>query len=303
MVEALGGLGAAAPLARAHGRQQGGPIFVRCPYELSDYFGLIVSGIADELAAHGRPMVLDAGEASQARHPLGQLPVRAESSGAILVLPPEDTAELARLARHGFPFVIVDPRTAAPPGAFVVAAAHYEGARELTEHLLSLGHRRIAVLAGPTEWQVSRDRMAGHMDALARVGATQEPSLIESIPPTIDEGREGARRLLASPLRPTAIVCFNDKVAVGAMRAAAHAGLVVPGDVAVVGFDDSELSRATTPELTTVRQPLAEMGRVAVTQLLRVVDRQPMDARQIELAMTLVVRGSTGLAPLSPNAG
>ena len=91
VLDALDLLGPAAPVARGHGRQSGGPVFVRCPYELTDYFGLIVSAIADELAANGRPMLLDAGESSQSRHPLGQLSMRAESSGAILVLPPEET--------------------------------------------------------------------------------------------------------------------------------------------------------------------------------------------------------------------
>ena len=186
-----------------------------------------------------------------------------------------DKAEIAsryreRLKQHG-------------PGMHALATGTPE--RQLT---------RFGVLAGPTEWQVSRDRMAGHVDALARVGATQSSALIESIPATFDAGREGARKLLASAQRPTAIVCFNDKVAVGALRAATDAGLRVPDDVTIVGFDDSDLSRATTPELTTVRQPLAELGRVAVKQLLRVVDRQPVDARHVELAMTLVVRGSSG---------
>lgn len=296
VLDALDLLGPAAPVARGHGRQSGGPVFVRCPYELTDYFGLIVSAIADELAANGRPMLLDAGESSQSRHPLGQLSMRAESSGAILVLPPEETEELARLARHGFPFVIVDPRTSAPEGAVVVTAAHHQGARALTTHLVGLGHRRIGVLAGPTEWLVSRERLTGHTAALADVGVLQDPSLVASVPPTIDEGRAGAKRLLGLEDPPTALVCFNDKVAVGAMHAAQAAGLRVPADVSIVGFDDSDLSRATTPELTTVRQPLAEMGRLAVARLLRLVDRQPIDAPHVELGTTLVVRGSSGAA-------
>ena len=128
------------------------------------------------------------------------------------------------------------------------------------------------------------------------MGVLQHPSLVASVPPTIDEGRAAARRLLGLEDPPTALVCFNDKVAVGAMHAAQVAGLHVPTDVSIVGFDDSDLSRATTPELTTVRQPLAEMGRLAVARLLRLVDRQPIDALHVELGTTLVVRGSSGVA-------
>ncbi|GAA1829980.1 LacI family DNA-binding transcriptional regulator [Agromyces salentinus] len=293
VLDALDGLGAAAPMPRGQDRPAGGPIFVRCPYELSGYFGLIVSAIADELASLNRPMLLDAGESSQSRHPLGRLSMRAEAAGAILVLPPEDSAELERLGRHGFPFVIVDPRTNAPDGAVVVSAAHHQGARALTTHLVGLGHRRIGVLAGPTEWLVSRERLTGHTAALADVSVLQDPSLVASVEPTIEEGHLAARRILAREAPPTALVCFNDKLAVGAMRAAHEAGLEVPTDVSVVGFDDSDLSRATSPELTTVRQPLAEMGRVAVTRLLRLVDRQPIDALHVELGTTLVIRGSS----------
>ncbi|MEJ3404773.1 LacI family DNA-binding transcriptional regulator [Rathayibacter sp. YIM 133350] len=296
VLEALDRLGTAAPIARGHGRQTGGPIFVRCPYVLSDYFGLIVSAIAEELAAAGRPMLLDAGESSQQRHPLGQLQTRAETAGAILILPPEETAELTALRRHGFPFVIVDPRTPAPDGTVVVSAAHHQGARMLTHHLVDLGHRRIGVLAGPDEWVASRERMAGHIAALASVGVLQDPALVLAEPATREAGAAGAQSLLALPNPPTALVCFNDKVAIGAMRAARDLGLRVPEDVSIVGFDDSDLARAATPELTTVAQPLAELGRLAVAQLLRLINHEPIDALQVELGTRLVVRGSSGVA-------
>lgn len=298
VLDALDHLGAAAPIARGHGRQSGGPIFVRCPYVLTDYFGLIVSAIADELAAAHRPMLLDAGESAQERHPLGQLRTRAETAGAILILPPEDTAELAALRRHGFPFVIIDPRTAAPDGTVVVSAAHHQGARLLTAHLIEAGHRRIGVLAGPEEWVVSRERLAGHTAALASARILQDAALVLSEPPTMDAGRRGALALLSHPSAPTALVCFNDKVAIGAMRAAEDLGRAVPEDVSIVGFDDSDLARAATPELTTVSQPLAEMGRLGVAQLLRLINRERIDALQVELATRLIVRRSSGPVPI-----
>jgi LacI family transcriptional regulator len=93
------------------------------------------------------------------------------------------------------------------------------------------------------------------------------------------------------------LVAFNDKMAVGALRAAREHGLDVPRDLSVAGFDDLDLSRATQPELTTVRQPLQEMGRMAVTLLMRLLDRHELEALHVELATELVVRASTGPAP------
>ena len=106
----------------------------------------------------------------------------------------------------------------------------------------------------------------------------------------------GGGELLARPVRPTALVCFNDKTAVGALAAAAERGLRVPDDLSVTGFDDIDLAQVTSPALSTVRQPLAEMGRMAVSLLIRLLDGHQVDALHIELATDLIVRGSTGPA-------
>src|SRR5262249_7440329 len=109
-------------------------------------------------------------------------------------------------------------------------------------------------------------------------------------------GYRAAGELLDRPDRPTAIVGFNDKAAVGALRATAERQLRVPGDLSVAGFDDIDLSRVSQPMLTTVRQPLQEMGRMAVTLLVRLLDGHQLEALHVELATELVVRGSTGPA-------
>src|SRR5581483_678403 len=114
------------------------------------------------------------------------------------------------------------------------SAAHFAGSRSITAHLAGLGHRRIGVIAGPHNWLAGQARLAGHASALAAAG------------------------LLDSSPRPTALACFNDKTAVGALAAAAARGLRVPADLSVTGFDDIDLAQATSPMLTTVRQPLAE---------------------------------------------
>ncbi|MFI6096265.1 LacI family DNA-binding transcriptional regulator [Lentzea sp. NPDC051213] len=268
-------------------------VYVRCPYVLSDYFGLIVSSIAEALKLHGLRLLLDAGESGQHSDALRGLPGQQDVDAAILILPPEEGDELVALTRAGFPFVVVDPRTPPPPDIAAVSAAHSSGARAVADHLISLGHRDIGVIAGPEEWLAGDARLAGHRTALAQAGVLLTPDRVRHVEPTTAAGKRAAAELLDLVPRPTAIVCFNDKVAVGTMQAARDRGLRVPDDLSVAGFDDIELSEATDPPLTTVRQPLQEMGRIAVAQLMRVLDGHEPEALHIELATTLVIRGST----------
>jgi LacI family transcriptional regulator len=298
---AMARLGEQAPGARgSRSRSATGAVYVRCPYLLTDYFGLIVSSIAETLELHGMPMLLNAGEASQQVDVLPGLAARPGVSGAIVILPPEPSEQLVAMRRQRFPFVVVDPRTPTPPDIVAVSAAHFAGARKLTRHLVDLGHRRIGVVAGPRDWLASNDRLAGHASAMAEVGVLPSPQLIRSGHADADWGHEAARQLLDvtdAAERPTALVCFNDKAAVGAMAAVTERGLRIPYDVSVAGFDDIDLATATSPMLTTVRQPLQEMGRMAVTLLVRLLERHRLDALHVELATELVVRGSTGPAP------
>lgn len=268
-------------------------VYVRCPYVLTDYFGLIVSSIAETLKLHGLRLLLDAGESAQHSDALPGLPGADDVSAAILILPPEDGEALIALSRTGFPFVVVDPRTPPPPDIAAVSAAHFSGARAVADHLIGHGHRDIGVIAGPEEWLASDARLAGHRAALAQAGVLLTADRLRHIEPTTAEGRRAAADLLDRTPRPTAIVCFNDKVAVGTLQAARERGLRVPEDLSIAGFDDIDLSQATDPPLTTVRQPLREMGRIAVTHLMRVLDGHRPEALHIELATTLVVRDST----------
>jgi len=296
-------LGMRAPLARIPPAARTGPVFVRCPYVLTDYFGLVVSAVAETLELHGHPVLLDAGVLAQTTHPLLGLAGRSDVAGAVLVLPPEGGAELAALRRTGFPFVVVDPRTPPPPDVAAVSAAHGVGARRVTAHLLELGHRRIGVIGGPREWSAAVERQAGHAAAMVHAGVMPPRELHRPIEPTTDEGYRAALELLDLPERPTALVCFNDKVAIGALHAAAERGLRVPDDLSVTGFDDSDVARASNPQLTTVRQPLAEMGRIAVGLLVRLMARHKVEALHVELATELVVRGSTGPLPTFRTGG
>ena len=293
-------LGAQAPANwTGPARTTQGAVYLRCPYLLTDYFGLIVSSIAETLELHGRTLILNAGEAAQQETVLRTLSSRPSIVGAIVILPPEPSAQLVALRARGFPFVVVDPRTPIPRDIAAVSAAHFAGARAMTAHLVALGHRRIGVIAGPHNWLASEARLAGHASALADVGVLPDSALTRPGEPTTRDGHRAAAELLDLPDRPTALVCFNDKAAVGALTAAAQRGLRVPEDLSIAGFDDIDLAQATSPLLTTVRQPLAEMGRMAVSLLIRLLERHRLDALHVELATELIVRGSTG--PVRPD--
>ena len=296
VVERLGDR-APEPRRRPPARAIRKPVFVRCPYLLTDYFGHIVTSIAETLAQHGQSMLLDAGDAVVGSAVVRELPRRRDAYGALLILPPEPTADLEALAERGYPFVVVDPRTAVPRGMVSVSAAHFSGAWSVTRHLTELGHRRIGVITGPPSWHTRDDRVGGHLAALSEVGVLVSPELMRHGEPATKTGVWAGGELLDLRPRPSAIVCFNDKVAVGVMEAAAARGLRVPADLSVVGFDDIDVSRATTPRLTTVRQPLQEMGRTAVTMLMRQFNGHAHEALSMALETRLVVRESTGPAP------
>lgn len=180
---AVARLGAPAPARRG---TASGAIYVRCPYVLTDYFGVIVSSIAETLDLYGRRLVLSAGDAARELQVLGDLPGDPAIAGAILIVPPEPERDLEALRAADFPFVVVDPRTPLPQDIASVSAANLTAARTVSAHLVGLGHRRIGVIGGPGDWLASRSRLAGHTSALADAGVLPSPSCCaaSSRPPT-----------------------------------------------------------------------------------------------------------------------
>lgn len=271
-----------------------GRIGIMVPLVHPGYFAEILAGAAEALYEHDMRVVLCPTRHSHAREMslLDRL-ADGEADGAVVVLPEESSEEFGMLAAHGFPFVIVDPRTEVSEGIPVVCAAHSAGATQATRHLLALGHRRIGVISGPEGWVATEERLRGHHAALAGSGVLPDPSLVRRSNFRIDGGREAADGLLAQPDPPTAIFAFNDSMAIGAMQAVSARGLRVPDDISVVGFDDTVEAAVAVPALTTVRQPLAELGRTAVSLLLRQIQNKRLEPLRVELATRLVVRDST----------
>jgi LacI family transcriptional regulator, galactose operon repressor len=288
--------------ARALSGGRTGLVGVTLPILEAAYFAVIVSGTAEALYEHDMRIVLCPTLHQHEREVtlLDRL-MHGTTDGAVLMLPEESNAELRALQETGYPFVVVDPRVQLDQGIPAVSASNASGARAAVEHLLSLGHRRIGAILGPPDWMATTERLNGHRSALAAAGVLPASDLVVESDFSIESGEAAAASLLDLPERPTAIFGFNDNVAIGALRAAEARGLSVPDDLSVVGFDDSEQSGLVTPALTTVRQPLAEMGRMAVSLLLRLLDHQRVEAMSIELATRLIVRESTA-APVSAAA-
>jgi LacI family transcriptional regulator, galactose operon repressor len=271
-----------------------GLVGVLVPLVYPVYFSALLSGAAEALYEQDlRVLLSPTGHEHDREVSLLDRLVHGATDGALIVLPEESSDELERLLDEGFRFVVIDPRLPLDDRIASVSAANTSGADQAMQHLLGLGHRRIAAILGPRGWVATEDRRRGYHGALAAAGILPDPALEATSDFEIGGGRSAARRLLELADPPTAIFAFNDNLAIGAIQAARARGLHVPDDLSVVGFDDVEHATIVSPALTTVRQPLAEMGRTAVSLLMRLLERQRFETLHVELGTRLVVREST----------
>ena len=195
--------------------------------------------------------------------------------------------------KGGVPLVLIDPVGPAPRTALCVSATNWRGGVQATEHLIELGHRRIASVGIPEHSMPGTERLAGYRSALEAAGIDLDPTLVVPGRFRFDDGL-AAGHLFDSPAPPTAIVAANDMVACGLLEAARMRNMSVPGDLSVVGFDDTAMASVTAPPLTTIHQPLNQMGRLAVRMCVDPARDGAMVASQVQLTTTLTVRGSTG---------
>jgi DNA-binding LacI/PurR family transcriptional regulator len=219
------------------------------------------------------------------------------SAGVVLGLTEPTDEQLAPLARAMVPCVVIDPLSDPPPGVTSVGTTNWAGAYEATTHLLKEGHRWIALVTGPPQHLFARARIAGYRSAMAAAGIEPPPGLMRHGTYDRASGKAQVKALIELPEPPTALFVCSDHMAIGGYEALAEAGLRVPADVSVVGFDDLPEAGWVSPPLTTVRQPLKEMGGNALRTLARLIAGEELETTRIELATTLVVRGSTRTGP------
>lgn len=199
---------------------------------------------------------------------------------------------LAQLAESGCPFVVIHERFASPVSASVLSG-DYEGGIEATSHLLSLGHRAIGFLTEDAIWPSLEARQAGYEHALQLAGLTPDPSLIERSPESPSAAAAASGRLLARHPDMTALVCYNDLAAMGAIAGIQGRGRRVPEDFSVVGFDDFAFAAYLSPALTTVRLLGHEVGQRAIELLIGKVEEGEFASPEVVFPPTLLVRGTT----------
>ncbi|WP_308798112.1 LacI family DNA-binding transcriptional regulator [Agromyces silvae] len=197
------------------------------------------------------------------------------------------------LAKNGVPLVEVDTYQLPASDSYSVGATNFAGGMAATQYLLELGHTRIGFLGGDAVTQASLGRKHGHLAALASAGIPAGTDLVEEGEFTYESGLHAAQELLGRPDRVTAIFAASDAQAAGVLEAARLAGLSVPQDLSVIGFDDQLVARMTAPQLTTIRQPSEAMGAYAVEVAHKLLLGGSPAAFHTDLATELVTRGST----------
>jgi len=211
--------------------------------------------------------------------------------GAVVVTPTVVDADA------GIPVVTVDPHTGPSAGFPTIDSDNYHGALLATRHLVELGHRRVGFLAGRPGLQSAEERERGYRAGLAEAGIEFDPELVRVGGYRTETADGAARELLSLAERPTAVFAANDITAIRTMNVAADLGLKVPEDLSVVGFDNVPESALANPPLTTIEQPLQEMGADAFRLLLALLSGQAETDTHIRLRTTLVERQSTRALP------
>ncbi|GHC90999.1 LacI family transcriptional regulator [Nocardiopsis terrae] len=215
------------------------------------------------------------------------------SDGVVLVLSELSSQQQAQLDALGIPVVIVDPVGDPAREVPAVGAANWDGGLTATEHLIGLGHRRVAMLSGPPDVMCSRARVDGYRSAMRDAGLPVPEGYVRHGDFMAGTGKQLTEELLDLPEPPTAIFAGSDQMARGAYEVLYKRGLSVPDDVSVVGFDDLPEARWATPPLTTVRQPLRDMAQMATRMLFDLVNGNEPETTRVELATRLVERDST----------
>ncbi|WP_447752421.1 LacI family DNA-binding transcriptional regulator [Sphingopyxis fribergensis] len=272
-------------------------IVVMVPDVSNPFFAEVIRGAEDAAQAAGYSLLLgDTRDDADREAQYADMLLRKEADGLIF-LGHRVPGKLVKLVQQkGFSAPVVNACDFSP--ALGVASVHIDNARAAAEAinlLLSMGHRRIALLAGPDSSHLTRERLEGARRAAAMAGIADQ-LIVAHGDYTLESGVALAAGVFDTDTPPTALFCFSDEVAIGALATCRDRGIVCPDDVSIVGFDDVRYARFQSPPLTTIRQPMKLIGMEAVELLLAVLNGSAGERPWITLPHDLVVRGSTGPA-------
>jgi LacI family transcriptional regulator len=261
------------------------------------FFMAVIGGVDQQASAQGYDFMLCTTHARREKEAeyVARLS-RGMVDGLLIVLPRGLPDYVEQLRTDRFPFVLIDYDDEAP-GCSVVNASNHRGTRDAIRHLVGLGHQRIGFITGRDNVGATHSRLAGYRDEMAAAGLIVRPGDVLAGDFLEGRGHAAAMEMLRRPERPTAIFASSDMAAFGVMRAANDLSIDVPDGLSVVGFDDLPEAARVNPALTTVRQPLREMGRVAVNQLLGRLDDPDREPARVVLDTQLIIRGSTAPPP------
>lgn len=285
--------------ARSLSRRRAGALGVILPDIYGEFFSELLRGIDQEAQRAGHSLLVSSSHHDSRGIGNALRAMRGRVDGLLVMAPDVAAAVLAELLPGGLPTVLLNG-AAVDADVHAITVDNYGGAYAMTRHLLSLGHRRIAFLAGAAHNADAGARERGHRAALREAGMQVDPTLFVRGDFTEDGGWTGASALMALESPPSAIFAANDAMAVGALSALREAGIEVPTGVAVVGFDDIPVARFLNPPLTSVRVGIAALGARAAALLLHALaERSPPGTppHRDVLPTELVVRGSCG-API-----
>lgn len=263
------------------------------PDLVSSYFGMVLRGIDEVMAnADYEIMMYTTHEKKSRETQFVDTLFGGLSEGLLLVLPFAPESYLQQLRSRKFPYVVIDHQGFDDFSPTVVSM-NWQGAYDATQHLVELGHRRIGFIAGASHTSSAVERYNGYLAVLRESGIEFDPALVKSGNFVRQTAYNAAEELIALPDPPTAIFAANDLSAFGVIDALRTHDLHIPADVSVIGFDDLPEASAMRPRLTTVRQPLTEMGRVAAEMLLEYIEQPDLPTRRVSLKTDLIFREST----------
>jgi LacI family transcriptional regulator len=258
----------------------------------NSYIGQIMQGIDEELAAAQYDLMLYTTHRQRTKESVYVATLtRGMTDGLLLLLPLGASAYLETLRNEQFPYVVIDHQEIGGTGPAVVST-NRQGGYHATEYLIELGHRRIGHIAGTPELSSAAERLDGYQMALAHHKIGFDPALVVNGDFQTHSSYDAANVLLDLPQPPTAIFAGSDLTAFGAVDAIRNRGLSIPGDISVIGFDDLPEAASMHPALTTVRQHLLEMGRVATRMLLQYINDPDCERGQVVMDTELIVRDS-----------
>ena len=217
-----------------------------------------------------------------------------EVDGIILISSPQLVDSIPLLKKKDMPYVIIGHPVDDPEVSYIVSD-NFKGNLLAMRHLISLGHSRIAYIGRADQPWINKKRIAGYSEALSESNIPMDETLIKNASHGIHTGCEEMSSLLTMASPPSAVLAFNDQIAVNALQVALSQGLSVPADLAIAGYNDIRSSLSTTPQLTSVRQPLPEMGQAAVEILREMATGKTIEPMQLTLPVSLKVRNSTTL--------